>query len=105
MPLRSLKRSVLSSGNVQSVARNGLTVPSGSRKTSGSIMLMAGFRLATPCSMLGSSDVIGKAWITVTLPAGTLAAGLAAAATVGAAAGAAVGCGPAGAAMVGTTAG
>src|SRR5215216_4088756 len=77
--LRTLKRRVLSSGYDQAVAMWGLTLPFGSRKTSGSAMWIEGFRLASDCSMLALRVVIGSCWMTVTWPAGpAAAAGLAA---------------------------
>src|SRR5215213_11964496 len=103
-PWRTLKRSVFSSGYDQAVARCGLTLPFGSRKTSGSAMWIDGFRLASDCSMLALRVVIGSCWITVTWPDGpAAAAGFAAAgAWVGGAAGAAVAwvCGATAAAIV-----
>src|SRR4051812_46284305 len=88
----------------------GLTLPFGSRNTSGSAMWMAGLRLASDCSILASRVVIGSCWITLTVPDGpAAAAGLAAgAAWVGAAAaGAAVdaACGTTGAVIFGAAVG
>src|SRR5207237_4453860 len=95
--------SVLSSGYDQAVARCGLTLPFGSRNTSGSAMWMAGFRLASDCSMFASRVVIGSCWITLTVPDEAAAAGLAAGAWVGATVAAV--CGTTGAAIVGTAVG
>src|SRR5829696_2893433 len=104
-PWRILKRSVFSSGYDQAVARCGLTLPFGSRNTSGSAMWIEGFRLASDCSMLALRVVIGNCWITLTVPVGPVAAaGLAAgAAWVGATVAAAWG--TTGAAMVGAAVG
>src|SRR5215211_707951 len=99
-PWRILKRSVFSSGYDQAVARCGLTLPFGSRNTSGSAMWIDGFRLASDCSMLASRVVIGSCWITLTVPEDAAAAGLAAGAAWVGATVAAV-CGATAAAMVG----
>src|SRR5687768_13982119 len=100
----TLKRSVFSSGYDQAVAMCGLTLPFGSRNTSGSAMWIEGFRLASDCSMFALRVVIGSCWMIVTWPVGpAAAAGFAAGAWVAGAAGAAVACvcGATAAAMVG----